>query len=386
MNVTTRDRFPDILRGFALLGIALVNLPLLSVDTVLALEGADLTDPINAIAAFIVMAFFQAKFYLLFSFLFGYSAQYVIRADKANRRKWIGRSIGLIILGILHFTFFFHGDILFLYGLFGLVLLSLYFRSDETLRKWAWGLYIVVAVFFTVTTLLAWVGEVALAAKGQALPEETFASNLDAALTSGSFLDTVVPRLELWLLAAPNGFIIQGPLVFVAFLVGVLVARKNGLVATNTVLINKLIFWGLAVGVPTQMFGAYLFIANATGADSLGVYLASLTINFLTAPFLSAAYLGLLWKLSQRVKLGLLSSAGKMSLTVYLGQSVIFSFIFSAWGLGLFDKLDLAQVSLVAIGTYLFLALFSMLYLKFRGRGPMETLLTSFSKLFERNQ
>ncbi len=379
-----RDSFPDILRGFALLGIALVNLPLLSVDTLLALEGADLTDPTNAGAAFVVMAFFQAKFYLLFSFLFGYSAHYVIKGDKANRGRWIGRSIGLIILGILHFTFFFHGDILFLYGLFGLILLALYFRSEKTIRGWAWGIYIVVGVFFLATTVLAWVGEVALAAKGKALPETAFVSNLDAALSSGSFLDTVVPRLELWLLAAPNGFFLQGPLVFAAFLVGVLVARRNGLVAVNPSLMNKLIVWGLVIGLPTQMLAAYIFIANSTGVDSLGIYLLSLTINFLTAPFLSAAYLGLLWKMSTKLKLGLLSAAGKMSLTVYLGQSVIFSFIFSAWGLGLFGELDLLQVSLVAVGVYLLLAIFSMLYLKISSKGPMESLLTGFSKLFER--
>jgi len=379
-----RDSFPDILRGFALLGIALVNLPLLSVDPVLALEGADLTNPTNATAAFVVMAFFQAKFYLLFSFLFGYSAHYVIKGDRANRGRWIGRSIGLIILGILHFTFFFHGDILFLYGLFGLILLALYFRSERTIRGWAWGIYIVVGVFFLAATVLAWVGEVALAAKGKALPDTAFVSNLDAALYSGGFLDTVGPRLELWLLAAPNGFVLQGPLVFAAFLVGVLVARKNGLVAVNPSVMNKLIVWGLVIGLPTQMLAAYIFIANSTGADSLGIYLLSLTINFLTAPFLSAAYLGLLWKISTKLKLGLLSSAGKMSLTVYLGQSVIFSFIFSAWGLGLFGELDLLQVSLVAVGVYLLLAIFSMLYLKISSKGPMESLLTGFSKLFER--
>ncbi len=380
----TRDFFPDILRGFALLGIALVNLPLFSVDTVLALEGADLTDPTNAGAAFVVMAFFQAKFYLLFSFLFGYSAHYVIKGDKANRGRWIGRSIGLIILGILHFTFFFHGDILFVYGLFGLILLALYFKSEKTIRGWAWGIYIAVGVFFIATTLLAWVGEIALAAKGKALPDETFVSNLDPALASGSFLDTVLPRLELWLIAAPNGLILQGPLVFVAFLIGVLVARKNGLVEINETLVNKLIVWGLVIGLPTQMFATYIFIGNSTGEDSLGVYLASLTINFLTAPFLSAAYLGLLWKISKKLKLGLLSSAGKMSLTVYLSQSVFFSFIFSAWGLGQFDKLNLLQVSMVGVGVYLLLATLSMVYLRFRNKGPMESLLTGFSKLFER--
>ena len=70
--MTNRDSFPDVLRGFALLGIALVNIPLLAIDPILHNEGADLSIPSNAAGAFIVMAFFQAKFYLLFSFLFGY--------------------------------------------------------------------------------------------------------------------------------------------------------------------------------------------------------------------------------------------------------------------------------------------------------------------------
>ena len=99
-----RDSFPDILRGFALFGIALVNIPLLAIDPVLHNEGADLTVFSNASAAFVVMGFFQAKFYLLFSFLFGYSAHYVIKDSKANRGRWVGRSIGLVILGILHFS------------------------------------------------------------------------------------------------------------------------------------------------------------------------------------------------------------------------------------------------------------------------------------------
>jgi uncharacterized membrane protein YeiB len=63
-----RDSFPDVLRGFALLGIALVNIPLLAIDPVSHVEGADLTDFSNASAAFIVIALFQAKIYLLFSF------------------------------------------------------------------------------------------------------------------------------------------------------------------------------------------------------------------------------------------------------------------------------------------------------------------------------
>ena len=384
--MTKRDSFPDVLRGFALFGIALVNIPYLSIDTINAAESADLTQPSNAVAAFAVMALFQAKFYLLFSFLFGYSAHYVLKDDKSNRPRWVARSIGLVILGVIHFTFLFHGDILFLYGLFGLILTALYFRSEKAIRGWAKGIYIAISVLFAALSVLTYVGEMALSAQGKSLPDETFTSKLDAALQSGTFLETVGPHLELWLFAAPNGFLLQGPLVFAAFLVGVLVARKNGLVTPNAALMKKLLVLGLTVGLPVQLLSAYLFVVNSTGADSLGLYLVSLSLNFLSAPLLSAAYVVLLWKISEKLKLGLLASAGRMSLTVYLSQSVVFSTLFSAWGFGLFAKLGVAEVTLIAALTWLLLAALSMVYLKFRNKGPMESLLSGFSKLFERKQ
>ena len=381
-----RDRFPDVLRGFALLGIALVNVPYLAIDTVNAAEGSDLSQTANAAAAFFVMAFFQAKFYLLFSFLFGYSAHYVIKNEKANQGRWVARSIGLILLGTLHFTFLFHGDILFIYGLFGLLLLALYFRKDSTVRRWTWGVYIASSLLFATLALLTWVGEAFLASKGQSLPDETFVPRLNDALVSGSFLETVPARVELWLFAAPNGLLLQGPLVFAAFLLGVLVARKNGLVDVNPKLMKKLIVWGLAVGLPLQLIAAFFFVSNAAGQDSLGIYLATLSLNFASAPLLSGAYVGLLWFIAQKFKLGLLSAAGRLSLTVYLSQSVVFSTLFSAWGFGLFAELGVTEVTLIAGVTWLVLALLASLYLRFFDRGPMETLLSAFSKLFARKK
>jgi uncharacterized protein len=381
---STRDTFPDVLRGFALLGIALVNVPYFAIDTLRAAEGADLSQPANAAAAFIVMAFFQAKFYLLFSFLFGYSANYVIKGDMANRGRWVGRSIGLILLGILHFTLLFHGDILFLYGLFALLLLAVYFKQESTLRRWTWGIYVVGSVLFTALAFLTYVGESFLASKGKALPASTFVPGLNDALANGTFLETIPARLELWLLAAPNGFILQGPLVFAAFLVGVLVARKNALVDVNKALMKKLIVVGIAIGLPLQLISAYIFVSNEVGDGSLGIYLLTLAVNFLSAPLLSAAYVGLLWFASQKLKLALLAAAGRMSLTVYLSQSLVFSIIFSAWGLGQFAKFGVTEVTLIAALTWLGLALFALIYLKSFRKGPMENVLSGFSRLFAR--
>lgn len=382
-----RDSFPDILRGFALFGIALVNIPLLAIDPVLHSEGADLTVFSNAAAAFTVMAFFQAKFYLLFSFLFGYSAHYVIKDSKANRGRWVGRSIGLVILGILHFSLLFFGDILFVYGLFGLLLLAFYFRKEKTLKVWAWVIYGITGLLFVAFSALTLIGEQLLAIKGKTIPE---LGNVDFSevMTNTSFIDSISLRLELWLTAAPTGLLLQGPLVFAAFLVGVLAARNDSLGSgANPATMKKLVVWGFSLGLPLQLFSAYLFIQNAVAETySYGMFLTAISINFLTAPILSAGFVGLLWLISQKFKLGILSSAGKYSLTIYLSQSVVFATLFSGWGFGLFAELGVLPVTLIAAATWLVLALLAQLVAMPGRKGPMETLLTNFSRLFERKQ
>ena len=385
MKIAQRDGFPDILRGFALLGIAMVNIQFFSISTFNGAESLDLTDPQTASVAFLVAALFQAKFYLLFSFLFGYSAHYVLKGEKSNRRRWIARSVGLVLLGLLHLTFFFHGDILFLYGVFALLLTFLYFRKEKTLKVWAWVIYSITVVLFMGISLLVYLAEVFLVSKGKSFPSQETIDFLDVALKSGGFLDIAAARFEFWLLAAGPAFLLQGSLVFVAFLVGVLVARRGGLAASlKPELMKKFAIWGLTLGLGLQLLSAYIFISNEQAESySLGLYLTAMAINFLTAPLMSAGLVGALWLLSQRWKLSLLSAAGRHSLSIYLGQSLVFSTLFSAWGFGLFQELSLLSVALIAVATWLALALLAQLNLRFRTRGPMEALLSGFSRMFE---
>ena len=386
MAITQRDNFPDILRGFALFGIAMVNIQFFSISTFNGAESLDLTDSQSASVALIVFTLFQAKFYLLFSFLFGYSAHYVLKGEKNNRRRWIARSVGLVLLGLIHLTFFFHGDILFLYGVFGLLLTLLYFRKEKTLKVWARVIYIVTAVMFAALAALTYLGELAFASKGKTFPGLESIDSLDAALNSGGFFEIAATRFEFWLMAAGPAFLLQGTLVFVAFIVGVLVARKGGLAASlKPELMKKFAIWGLTLGLALQLLAGYIFIANEQAEnESLGLYLLALALNFLTAPLMSAGLVGGLWLLSQRWKLSLLSAAGRHSLSIYLGQSLVFSTLFSAWGFGLFQELSLLSVVLIAAATWLALALLAKLNLRYRTRGPMEALLTNFSRLFER--
>lgn len=383
-----RDAFPDILRGFALFGIAMVNIQYFSISTFNGAESLDLSLPANGVVAVLVWTLFQAKFYLIFSFLFGYSAHYVIGTDKGRRSRWVGRALGLILLGLFHLTFLFHGDILFLYGGFALVLTLFYFRSDRVQKIWAWVVYLLTGILLTGLALLTLAGEFFLASKGKSLPPEIGIFTLDAALRSGNFLEAAAARLDLWVQFAGQSLLLQGPMVFAAFLVGLVAARRGALAENaNPTLMKRFAIWGLTLGVALQL-GAALLLLESSSADSyaMGLYLLGVALNFLTAPLMTAGLIGGLWVISKRLRLGLLRAAGRHSLSIYLGQSLVFSTLFSAWGFGLFQELSLLSVVLVAAVTWLVLALLAKLNLRYRSQGPMERALTEFSRLFERKR
>jgi uncharacterized protein len=375
-----RDLAPDVLRGFALLGILVVNIQFMGLNSDQGARGEWTQGFANGSATLLIAALFAGKFYLLFSFLFGYSSNYVIKNDRSNRARWIKRCLVLIGFGALHFTFLWHGDIIFLYGLFGLLLTFFFFRADRTLKIWSR------IVFFVSTFFIVLIGALALMA--EYLLEEDLGSitvsSLDEILRSGSFLESIPARLEVWVLGIATGIFLQGGLAFAAFLLGVRLARANFLSspidkAANERLIKK----GLILGLPIQIIAAAILLQNEQSAEpSESVYLISLFVSFVTAPVLSMFYVGLIRKLvEERPHLVLwMKPAGKMSLTIYISQSVITSLIFGPWGLGLFQDLQTWQVFVLAIAIWLLLSNLAALWLKRFKQGPLESLMSDVTR------
>jgi len=375
-----RDIAPDVLRGFALLGILVVNIQFMGLNSDQGARGEWTQGFANGSATFLIAALFAGKFYLLFSFLFGYSSNYVIRNDKSNRARWIKRCLVLIAFGALHFTFLWHGDIIFLYGLFGLLLTFFFFRADRTLKIWSR------IVFFLSTFFIVLIGALALMA--EYLLEEDLGSitvsSLDEILRSGSFLESIPARLEVWVLGIATGIFLQGGLAFAAFLLGVRLARANFLSSPIDKAANKrLIKRGLIFGLPIQIIAAVILLQNEQSAEpSESVYLISLFVSFVTAPLLSMFYVGLIRKLvEERPNLVLwMKPAGKMSLTIYISQSVITSLIFSPWGFGLFQDLQTWQVFVLAFAIWLLLSYLAAQWLKKFNQGPLESLMSSMTR------
>jgi uncharacterized protein len=374
-----RDIAPDVLRGFALLGILVVNIQFMGLNSDQGARGELTQGFANGSATFLISALFAGKFYLLFSFLFGYSSNYVIRNDRSNRARWLKRCLALITLGAFHFTFLWHGDIIFLYGLFGLLLTFFFFRADRTLKIWSRIIFSISTFLIALVGIATYIAEYVLKEDLQIAKE----SNLDAILRSGTFLESIPARLEVWLLSISLGIFLQGGLAFAAFLLGVRLARSNFLSspidkAANSKFMRK----GLVFGLPIQVIAAVVLLNNEQAAKpSESVYLISLFASFVTAPLLSIFYVGLIRKLVEEKPhlVSWMAPTGKMSLTIYISQSVVTSLIFSPWGLGLFQDLQTWQVFVLAFAIWLLLSYLAAQWLKRFNQGPLEKLVSSLT-------
>lgn len=387
MSNSVRDIAPDVLRGFALWGIILVNVAYFSPSVDSGVTAEALAGTGDALAAFLVFVLAQGKFYLIFSFLFGYSADYVLGNEQTGKTRWVTRSLGLVVLGLAHASLLFVGDILFLYGLLGLLLLAFYGCNRKTIVGWMAWIYGVFATVLVALVALTWLGEsrgladnVGPTVAGQAYNE---------AMMAGGFVDAISARWGFWTSEAIFLVFFQGALTFVAFLAGVLASRAQALSAggISTAALRQLIIWGWGLGLGLQLLFGGLWIGNALSESPAATpELVGVFGSFLTAPLLSAGYVGtLLWLIRRRPTLfSWLGAMGRMSLTVYLSQSVLLSFIFSPWGLGLYQQTPYWVAVLISAGVTVLLALFARVVLSRFSQGPMERLLTAWSKTFLR--
>jgi uncharacterized membrane protein YeiB len=118
----------DAIRGFALLGIFLMNVEFFNrtIGTIGQGMPRNLSGP-DWWAGWFVAYFVQGKFWTIFSLLFGMGfAVMLVRAERAGRafiRLYLRRILALAVIGAVHFIFIWEGDILFSYAVGALSLL-----------------------------------------------------------------------------------------------------------------------------------------------------------------------------------------------------------------------------------------------------------------------
>jgi uncharacterized protein len=373
-SLQKRQALPDQLRGFALLGIIVVNMPFLAVSNVGTWE-LQLSNLSDKVVAFLIVALAQGKFYLLFAFLFGYSLTLILKSrSAASTNRYLRRLAGLAILGAGHAYLFFIGDILMSYALLGIVLL-LFIRSSTRTVLFASAFSYIIGLALLALVFFESVG--AESSTGGLVPNPIA---LDQAL-KGSFIESVFGRAN----AIPDALLVQLVInwfpALSMFLLG-LAAGRIGLLSDPTKYIHiwrSCVIVGVLIGLPAGMASAWLALVPE---DPDGVYgIAGVVVGFALAPALSAGYVGAIALLSHRRFMSYAEPAGRMSLTGYLGESILLSAIFCGWGLGLFGALSLTQALLVALGAWIALELFAKQWLHRFAYGPFEWVLRSWSNL-----
>ena len=374
---------PDRLRGLALLGIVVVNAPFMAISTTGFTAGSIATWWDRA-AAFAVTALAQGKFYLLFSFLFGYSAAFLLRdGGRPRRATYRRRLLGLAAIGFLHAILFFVGDILLSYAVLGIGIVAVYRRSDRVVTAAA-------IVSMTVATLWLVLLVVASFAADEdpAATSDLFSASIDslnAALAHGSFLDAALARLR----ALPTVLLTLGSLnwgfALSAFFVGLLAARRQLLAdpAMHERLWRRLALWGIGIGLPLQLVSAAIVVSTLStdGIATSGANVAGLALGFISAPLLSSGYVGALALLivHRPTALRWAGAAGRSSLSLYISESVVLSFVYSGYGLGLFGELGALAVTVSAILTWLCLELVARWWLGRNPQGPLEAVLGAWT-------
>ena len=229
-----REHAIDALRGFALLGILVVNAGSFA-STYFGLGVADpaFSRPVDHAVRWFISLVFETKFYLLFSLLFGYS--FALQMDAAQRAgsafvpRLLRRLAGLLLLGVAHAWLLFSGDILVTYALLGLLLLALRKLRPGTAVALAVALLGLVSVGWG---LLAWLMSLAPPMDWPLAEIHAKAQQAAQAYRSGA-IEAIAQRGRdmadgVWFVLV----FVQGPCALAMFLLG-LAAHRSGYLASE---------------------------------------------------------------------------------------------------------------------------------------------------------
>ena len=380
-----RQSLVDALRGFALLGILVVNIAAFASPY----YGQPLPDPmmrsgLDRVAAFAVAFLFETKFYLLFSFLFGYSFTLQMQSAQRSGKPFVPRLarrlVALWCIGALHAVLLFHGDILTTYAVLGAVLLALRHQSDAVLARWALRLVLATALVWGAIGMLAMLG-------GPATEDVLRTARADAASALAAYRGTAATVIrqhlrelsQVWIVLG----LVQAPMALAMFFAGVIEGRRNLFARADRYrpLFKRLLVPGLVLGLP----GAAVYAWTASVVPGSRWDVLGLAVGVFTSPLLTATYVGAMMLLFQSRWGGWLADAlapaGRMALSNYLLQSAVCAWLFLAYGLRLIGEFGPFMSLMVAFGIFGAQMLVSRWWLARFAYGPVEWVLRAFTNL-----
>lgn len=375
------DRYTEIdaLRGFALFGILLANLP---VWVGIPIAGERTPELMGAITpqqfAIVFNGLLDGKFYTIFSALFGLG--FSLQLERLEARGADGRNIFLkrmavlLIFGLIHICLIWPGDILMLYALLGFTLPLFRPLSDRALLALSAVLIFVLPSLLVIFVnnqnpdwaepLWDWAMSIYKAAGGTAVSDAEYFNDLATGglaelmpRAASEWAFGIVGRIEDWRFFKVLGTMLLGMWAGRALLRGTLIG--------NRLLLWRVLLVGLAIGAPCnivyaqQMPHQQSHWSSLAGTAPLGVAYAAAFLLFIPhTPRL------------RRV----LADAGRMALTNYIGTSVVMGLIFYGFGLGMMGTLKIPETYVIGLVFFAFMLVWSRAWLARHRQGPLEWL------------
>lgn len=377
-NISARITVIDAMRGIALIGICLTHAMQYfgggyssSIIDFYPWEGI-----MNDAARWFIQYFVAAKFYIIFSLLFGLS--FFIQMDRASQKgvdfrpRFLWRLVLLLIIGIAH-NLIFRLDILIIYAILGFPLVLMYKLSNKIL--------IGLSLFFLLGGVqLGVVGYKAATSVEQSVEQVQTPSHrpADRSRTTPTFQEVVVRNATSSLVSKFN-YQVRSGRIFVTlglFILGLVVGRMG--LFHHLEAYQKKLYQGAGVAA-ILLFLLYLLQpctpqSNPNTFDGWISMPLTNSINLLSA-YLWIVFIVWAYRLEKVQKiLAPVVSYGRMGLTNYIVQSVLGVFMFYGFGFALNQYLGTFFAILFCIGYTLLQFWGSHYWLKKFRYGPLEWL------------
>jgi len=375
----------DVLRGFAILGILIMNIQSFS------MIGAAYLNPtaygnltgLNRVVWTLSHLFADMKFISIFSMLFG--AGVVLFATRLESRGLrpgpvhYRRTVWLLVIGLAHGFLLWYGDILAVYALTGFIVYL--FRRRSPLALLITG----VAVMCVGTLLYVGAGVGITMAPPEALegirgfwnPSAEQIAH-DVATMQGSWVEQMslrVPEVASTLTVVFFMYYLWRTVGMM--LIGMALFKWGILSAERSKRFYRAVAGaGFLIGLSLIWFGIVQRFAD--GWSLPWSFFNGSQYNYWGSVFVAMAYVSVVMLVVKGRRLGKLgrafAAAGRMAFTNYLMQTVICTTIFYGHGLGLFGEVERVHQILIVFAVWIFQLWFSTFWLARFRFGPAEWL------------
>lgn len=393
MSSADQDRIAtlDIVRGVAVMGILAMNvtsfaMPMAAYFNPRAYGTESAADLWSYALSFVLV---DGKMRGLFSLLFGASLLLVIQRAPAESAASVTyrRLFWLLVFGCIHFYLVWFGDILIGYALIGMVAYLFRNRPPTKLIGWAVALLALQTLIFagmsvatysiaaevaapnaSAQTLRTWEG----ISRDVGIPTPERLKETLELYRSGWWTITVhqfdEKTIYPFVMALVFGWETLGYMLLgmAAFKSGFLTGAWERRLYVRTALIC------LAIAVPLYLLLLWLLFREDFSVPAIFAWSFAATVP--VRPLMVIAYAALIIVLtaSSGALVGRIAAAGRMAFTNYLATSILMTFLFYGWGLGLFGELNRTELWLPVLGMWALMLLWSKPWLERYRYGPLE--------------